>query len=204
MLAASDRPIALSSARTAFSPAAAASRRPLGFLDRVSSVSHPVRCRHVSLRSASSPYCHDPRRRGPVRCCNPSPGCALLLRRLLPPCAIPLALKNKTTEDATGGDKKQAGDRAQGHLPPPRRGAPLAKRRGRDPLSLCVPQPPTPVPHTHQARGPSTPRANAHVAVAATHPTSPAGAVRWRSSLEGERSQFRPPLNVATPSKCGR
>ena len=71
-----------------------------------------------------------------------------------------------------------------------------------------VPAPASHTSTTHSGPKPIFPESNAHVAVAATHPTSPAGAVRWRSSLEGERSYLRPPLSRSSargdPLPCGR
>ena len=119
---------------------------------------------------------------------------------------LPLALK-KQNNRRHHRRRQETGRRQspRASAPATQRSAASQEERKRPIESL--PQPPTPAPHT-QARGPSTPRANAHVAVAATHPTSPAGAVRWRSSLEGERSYLRPPLSRSSargdPLPCGR
>ena len=139
----------------------------------------------------------------------------LVLRRCASSCpawwlsrsrSLPLALK-KQNNRRHHRRRQETGRRQspRASAPATQRSAASQEERKRPIESL--PQPPTPAPHT-QARGPSTPRANAHVAVAATHPTSPAGAVRWRSSLEGERSYLRPPLSRSSargdPLPCGR
>ena len=66
--------------------------------------------------------------------------------------------------------------------------------------------------HSHASRSlqPCDPakRAIARAAVAAAHPSSPAGAVSWRSSLEGVRPYLKPPWSRSPargdPLPCGR
>ena len=122
------------------------------------------------------------------------------------PSFLPLALK-KQNNRRHHRRRQETGRRQSPRASAPATQRSTASQEERKRPIESLPQPPTPAPHT-QARGPSTPRANAHVAVAATHPTSPAGAVRWRSSLEGERSYLRPPLSRSSargdPLPCGR
>ena len=80
-------------ARTAFSPAAAASRSLSA--SRIASRrrlrSYPVFCRYEPLWAASCPSWQDPRRGRPVRSCSPSSGCARPLRRLPPSSRQPVS-----------------------------------------------------------------------------------------------------------------